>query len=237
VAAIPDEALRLSFETRLASAGKGDEVVARLRVRNVADLRGYGVGLTYDPDAVEWVGVSPSEEVLAQNGGVPPLFWSVQREGNRVYFGDYQKGGIGLAEGAVAEVRLRLRQDNPKGPVVSVADLLVQGSDRRTLRAVNLADLLLTPSDFALSHNYPNPFNPVTTIRYAIPQAERVALRVYNLLGQQVATLVDARQEAGFYAIQWDGKDAQGRPAASGVYFYRMQAGKFTRTEKMLLLK
>jgi len=237
VAALPDEAVRLSFETRLASASRGDEVVARLRVQNVADLRGYGIGLTYDADAVEWVGVSPSEEALAQSGGVAPLFWSVQREGNRVYLGDYHKMGSGLAEGAVAEVRLRLRQDNPKGPVVSLTDLLVQGADRRTLRAVNLADLLLTPSDFALSHNYPNPFNPVTTIRYAIPQAERVTLRVYNLLGQQVATLVDARQEAGFYAIQWDGKDAQGRRAASGVYFYRMQAGKFTRTEKMLLLK
>ncbi|OGG47088.1 MAG: hypothetical protein A3F84_14020 [Candidatus Handelsmanbacteria bacterium RIFCSPLOWO2_12_FULL_64_10] len=239
VAALPDEAVRLSFETRLASASKGDEVVARLRVRNIADLRGYGIGLTYDADAVEWVGVSPAEEALAQSGGVAPLFWSVQREGNRVYLGDYQKGGSGLAEGAVAEVRLRLRQDNPKGPVVSITDLLVQGSDRRTLAGVRLEDarLLLTPSDFALSHNYPNPFNPATTIRYAIPQAERVTLRVYNLLGQQVASLVDARQEAGFYAIQWDGKDAQGRRAASGVYFYRMQAGKFVRTEKMLLLK
>jgi flagellar hook assembly protein FlgD len=99
------------------------------------------------------------------------------------------------------------------------------------------ARLLLTPSDFVLYHNYPNPFNPATTIRYAIPQAERVTLRVYNILGQQVASLVDGRQEAGFYAAQWDGKDARGRGVASGIYFYRIQAGKFVRTEKMLLLK
>lgn len=238
VAVVPDEAVRLSFETSLASASKGDEVVARLRVRNVADLRGYGIGLTYDSDAVEWVGVSAGDNALTQEGGVAPLFWSVRQE-DRVYLGNFQTVGTGASDGIVAEVRLRLKQDNPKGPVVSVTDLLTQGSDHRTAAGMHLEDarLLLTPSNFDLAHNYPNPFNPATTIRYAIPQAERVTLRVYNILGQQVVSLVDARQETGFYAAQWDGKDTHGRSVASGVYFYRIQAGKFARTEKMLLLK
>jgi hypothetical protein len=93
------------------------------------------------------------------------------------------------------------------------------------------------PSTYALDQNYPNPFNPTTQIRYALPQHSNVKLTIHNLLGQEVARLVEGEQEAGFYEVQWSGRNDYGTAVASGVYFYRIQAGGFVQTSKMLLLK
>jgi hypothetical protein len=88
------------------------------------------------------------------------------------------------------------------------------------------------PREFALAQNYPNPFNPTTTVEYAIPTAERVRLVLYSALGEEVATLVDAQQEAGYYTAV-----VSGERLASGVYFYRLTAGSYTSARKMLLLR
>ncbi|MCC7262050.1 MAG: carboxypeptidase regulatory-like domain-containing protein [Candidatus Latescibacteria bacterium] len=93
------------------------------------------------------------------------------------------------------------------------------------------------PQGFTLSPNYPNPFNPTTTIRFSLPQAGEAELAIYNLLGQRVATLVRGVQEAGSHVLQWNGRDDQGRELASGVYFYRLQAGAQVETRKLLLLR
>jgi hypothetical protein len=94
------------------------------------------------------------------------------------------------------------------------------------------------PKQFALRQNYPNPFNPSTTIRYDLPVKSNVRLTVYNILGQEVISLVDGIQEAGFKSVQWDGISA-----SSGVYFYRISvngiddARQFVGTGKMILVK
>jgi hypothetical protein len=88
------------------------------------------------------------------------------------------------------------------------------------------------PLAFALEQNYPNPFNPVTTIRYAVPHRSQVVMNVYNTLGQKVAELVKGEVEAGIHEVKFDGKNL-----ASGVYFYRLQAGNFVQTKKLLLLR
>ncbi len=88
------------------------------------------------------------------------------------------------------------------------------------------------PLAFSLEQNYPNPFNPITTIRYALPSRGHVSMTMYNLLGQRVATLVDAALEAGYHSVQFNAKNL-----ASGVYFYRLQAGSFVETKKLLLLR
>ena len=93
------------------------------------------------------------------------------------------------------------------------------------------------PSAFSLSQNYPNPFNAGTLIRYALPAPADVTIRVYNLSGQLVRTLVHKRVEVGCHTIRWDGNDATGREAASGVYLYWVVANGNHLTKKMLLLR
>ena len=88
------------------------------------------------------------------------------------------------------------------------------------------------PSTFSLAQNFPNPFNPSTTIRFSLPIASHVRLTVYNPLGQAVRDLVDSEQEAGFHEVSLDGS-----ALASGMYYYRLQAGNFTETKKLMLLK
>jgi parallel beta-helix repeat protein len=98
-------------------------------------------------------------------------------------------------------------------------------------------EVVSRPESFSVSQNFPNPFNPQTQISYALPQDCDVKLTIYNLLGQRVRILVDEHQMAGYKKIFWDGKDEQGKDAASGVYFYRVQAKDFDQTRKMLMLK
>jgi hypothetical protein len=93
------------------------------------------------------------------------------------------------------------------------------------------------PRQYALSQNYPNPFNPVTQINFDLPVRSHVTLTVYNVLGQQVTTLVDQEMSANRYVVDWDGTSVEGRKVASGIYFYRLQAGDFIQTKKMMLLK
>jgi hypothetical protein len=89
-----------------------------------------------------------------------------------------------------------------------------------------------TPNRYELAPNYPNPFNPTTSIRYGLPREVMVRLEVFNILGQRVATLVDQVQKPGFYNILWDAA-----PLSSGIYFYRLDAEEFSQTRKMVLLR
>jgi flagellar hook assembly protein FlgD len=98
------------------------------------------------------------------------------------------------------------------------------------------------PREFALDQNYPNPFNPTTTISYALPTQATVRLKIINMLGQEVTTLVDAPQPGGYYNVTWTGHSDKGFAVASGVYAYRLEAktadGKnINILKKMVLLK
>ena len=95
------------------------------------------------------------------------------------------------------------------------------------------------PESFTLDQNYPNPFNAETMIRYALPTAVDVELSIFNLAGQQVATLVEGAREAGTYTVRWDGRDDDGRELASGVYLYRLQTGNGQQmeTRKLALIR
>jgi hypothetical protein len=93
------------------------------------------------------------------------------------------------------------------------------------------------PEKYSVSQNYPNPFNPTTTINFSIPKTENVKLIVYNMLGQQVRTLVNEVVNAGNQSATWDGKDSRGFSVSSGIYFYQLTSGSFTATHKMILMK
>ena len=95
----------------------------------------------------------------------------------------------------------------------------------------------LLPAAYALHQNYPNPFNPVTTIKYDLPENSQVRIAIYDMLGRKVRTLVSGFENAGFKAVQWQGKNDFGRSVGAGVYIYQIQAGDFLQTRKMILLK
>jgi hypothetical protein len=93
------------------------------------------------------------------------------------------------------------------------------------------------PTEFALQQNYPNPFNPITTIKYVVPRPEKVSLQVYNILGQEVITLVNEWQDLGEHEVVWNSRDGFGRELPSGIYFARLRVPGIARTVKMVLLK
>ena len=91
------------------------------------------------------------------------------------------------------------------------------------------------PEVYALHQNYPNPFNPETRIYYDIPESGYVSLIIYDILGRELVQLVNQNQSPGRYNILWKGEDASSNPVSSGIYFYQLNAGRFSETKKMVI--
>jgi PKD repeat protein len=127
--------------------------------------------------------------------------------------------------------------ESPRGP--SAPDWAAAG--QRAIRGDNPLTLATVaqemPDAFSLDGNYPNPFNPSTTLRYALPHEAHVRLAIYDTMGRQVAVVVDRVESAGRYEVQWNGRASNGAPVASGVYLVQMQAGTFNATHTLLLAK
>jgi len=154
------------------------------------------------------------------------------------------------ASGGTAPLTYSLSPALPAGLAFDAVTRTIAGTPRTAAAAVytyavtdaNGATVSLSlqtlPTSFSLTDNFPNPFNPATTIQYALPQAADVELTVYNVVGQVVRTLVAEHQSAGRYAVEWDATDDSGHSLSSGMYFYRLEAGgEFREVKKMLLLR
>jgi len=118
---------------------------------------------------------------------------------------------------------------------IMLADEVLKSFDLVSI--TSSAKSTLTPADFSVDQNYPNPFNSSTTIRYTIPEANEVRIQVYDVLGRRVVALVNESQTAGWHQVSWDSKSARGIDVSSGIYFYRIEAGRHLQTKKMLLLR
>ena len=103
--------------------------------------------------------------------------------------------------------------------------------------AVDESDVSNIPTSFELEQNFPNPFNPTTSIKFGLPTKSHVSVKVYNLLGQEITTLVNEDLSAGTHTTEWDGRDKNQTEVASGIYFYKLIAGDFIDTKKMMLIK
>ena len=132
---------------------------------------------------------------------------------------------VGLAIGSYAGF-LKVNSNDPVRPVKDVRIRLNVGNVDVQNNNLGL------PGEFALEQNYPNPFNPSTKITYAVPQASKVTLRVYDVLGKEVMTLVNGERQPGFYDVDFNGVNL-----ASGMYFYKLEAGSFVQTKRMMLIK
>jgi hypothetical protein len=106
---------------------------------------------------------------------------------------------------------------------------------RNILGTEDEGDLL--PKNYTLHDNYPNPFNPTTTLRFDLPQVSSITLTIYNMLGQKVRTFNMQNTSAGYHSITWDATNDLGEQVGAGVYLYQLQAKDFVKTRKMVLLK
>ena len=105
-------------------------------------------------------------------------------------------------------------------------------------RTVGVEDVYNVPTEFSLEQNFPNPFNPNTTISFRLAAPDRVRLGVYDVSGRLVSTLVDESElSAGDHQVVWNGLDQTGRASAAGIYFYHLEVGGFSQTRRMTMVK
>ncbi|NNG26719.1 MAG: T9SS type A sorting domain-containing protein, partial [Ignavibacteriaceae bacterium] len=104
----------------------------------------------------------------------------------------------------------------------------------KTLQGVTEVEDATVPLDYSLEQNYPNPFNPTTSIRYAVSKKQFISLKIYDVLGNEVATLVNEEKDAGSYKVEFSTNDLR---LTSGIYLYTLTAGNFKETKKMVLMK
>jgi hypothetical protein len=215
-------------------AGRVFEVTAKATGMN--DVMAYELVLGYDPDRVKVLpGAAVVEGDVFANNSRGSLFFS-RNEPGRVEVASGRVGREWSARGdaELVTVRFMALTEDPGQIEVLGGQFVNSGYQANTMR-VEKAQAL--PQIAALHQNFPNPFNPSTEIRFDIPTAREVQLRVFNQLGQTVRTLVDNRMKAGTYRIKWDGKTEAGNSISSGVYFYSLEAGDFSQIRKMTLVK
>ena len=180
-----------------------------------------------------------SFDAIARDGEVL-LEWKTATETNALGFyverGDVRSDLIQAAGNSDIENIYTYVDKNLDNGVTYSYNLITVDMDGKEVVAnaepVSATPMAHVPTAFALHQNYPNPFNPVTEIKYDVPKNTHVTLKVYNVLGAEVATLIDADQKANFYTVSWDARDL-----ASGVYFCTLTAGDFKAVKKMVLLK
>jgi hypothetical protein len=219
----------------------GETVSVDVSLANVQALMGYQFVLNYETDKFEFVGAAPADQdLLTSTGGETPLFhnWTDKAGevtvANAVINGSSVNGG-----GDIVRLTFRVLREFEDNARFEVANGLIADPNQLSNPAVvaGVLDIQSTPTEFALLQNFPNPFNPETTIQYNLAESADVTLQIYNVVGQVVRTLVAERQSAGRYRVQWSGMDDRSVPVSSGIYFYKIAAGKQGEVKKLMLLK
>ncbi|MCK4418044.1 MAG: T9SS type A sorting domain-containing protein [Candidatus Latescibacteria bacterium] len=189
--------------------------------------------VNYNLEVLEFLGaVSGKENLLSSKGGSTPLFLviSSKEKPGQVWIANALADSRAVSgSGILAELQFKLIGDysSPSSLTLASVELFDGQLRKNSLSAEDLTDAKLefAPKNYDLAQNYPNPFNAVTSIHYQLPEREVVSVEVYNTLGQLVRTLVGQEQPAGYYTVQWDGKDDFGREVTSGIYLYKIRAG------------
>ena len=181
-----------------------------------------------------------SDWSAASTGLTNPYVYSLAVSGRNLFAGTCMGNGVFLStdNGATwTQVSTGLTTNDVSALAIS-GSYLFAGTEAGVWRRP-LSDLVSVklsssgePAEFSVDQNYPNPFNPSTTIKYELPEATLVNLRVYDILGREVSVLVNEKRDAGVHEVKFDGSNL-----ASGVYFYRLQAGDFVQSKRLLILK
>lgn len=212
----------------------------QVSINHAQKLKGYGFVLQYDQAKYEFVEAREIDQNLLNTGsGQSPLFLASTKTPGQVAVGSMKVDGQAASgDGSLVEFTFNTTHTPVPTDFQVLDGVMVDlsgGIDPIT--NIEIGNLKPVPTDYALNQNVPNPFNPSTTINYQLPEAGEVQLVIYNLLGQEVRTLVREAMDAGFHSIVWDGMDEYGKQVASGIYIYRLSATNFTQVRRMMLLK
>ncbi|HVO75569.1 MAG TPA: T9SS type A sorting domain-containing protein, partial [Ignavibacteriaceae bacterium] len=204
----------------------------------VKGIAAINLALSFDPSVLN---------IIEANSGNLTKSFSLEKrnlEGGSINLVLNCNKGILEESGELIRLRLAINSSQTLSTYLHFDSAKVQDENTCSLNILNLKDgqIKITtgvdkmdnniPSSYFLSQNYPNPFNPSTKFRYEIPAENKVLIKIYDILGREVATLVNDYQKAGSYQVEWNaGK------FASGVYFYSIKAGDFSAVKKLLLLK
>ncbi len=191
-------------------------------------INGYPINSTIA--RISWVIPAPSTSKLTYN---------FEYADNKEFINSIRITGIttnnitleGLEKDKIYYWRVASKTDKGETSEYSAPALFSTGNIVTDINEITL------PNEFILYQNYPNPFNPSTVIKYQLPKSAYVILKVYDLIGREIKTLISQEQPAGIYSISWDGEDNYGNKVASGAYLYQIIANDFVSTKKMLLIK
>ena len=219
----------------------GELVAVDVSLTNVEAVIGYGFKLNYDAAKFEFISVAQADENLLTSTGGETLFHHSVADG-QVHVATGMYNGTAVSGGGdIVRFVFRVLYEFEDNARFEIANGLVFDPSQLQNPAVvaGVLELQSTPREFALHQNFPNPFNPDTTIKYDLAESADITLQIYNVLGQVVRTLVASEaQNAGRYQIRWNGMDERGVPVSSGIYFYQISAdGKFSDVRKLMLLK
>ncbi len=216
-------------------------IAVRVDATGVEEMTAFGLVIGYDPTAVRFERAGAGAgHLLESQGGEAPFFQVFRHTPGLIVIGNGLASGEPVSgHGPLAELVFVTTTTGPTNDAFfDLRNAVIARDDGTVHRVARLVAAQLRPAEFRLGANFPNPFNPTTSIDYDVPQAAPVELVIYDVLGQKVKTLVDdGDHHAGFHTDVWDGTDAHNRPVGNGLYFYRLTADRFHSVGKMMLLK
>jgi hypothetical protein len=199
-------------------------------------VKGSSILMSYDATYLSVDGVSNG--TLFGVAGQTALFFHKESEGKIQI--DAAALGVDRSinySGDIATIRFKVLKTGDYNISFSDVKLRDAANAELTPQYGTLTFASALPTTYDISQNYPNPFNPTTVITYQLPEQVQVDIGIYNALGEKVATLVSKIQDAGYYKVEWNGRNGYQQPLPSGVYFYKMVAGDYKSMRKMMLLK
>ncbi|MDZ7260607.1 MAG: T9SS type A sorting domain-containing protein [candidate division KSB1 bacterium] len=225
---------RLSLpQVELTPGGKAD---LPLIINSDCDLAGFQLKITYHPEQIKLLAPKLTERsqemelVVSENEGQMMILL-------------YNTSGktIAAGSGSILNFSIEAKADFTGAMPLNLEEVVLANARAEAMSVEISAESIIVdqaiPKTYELGQNYPNPFNPETTIKYGLPERTQVVLKVFNLLGQEVRTLVDEVKDGGYHEVHWDGRDNFGWSLPAGIYVYRIEAGRFKQARKMALVK
>ncbi|MCH7820248.1 MAG: T9SS type A sorting domain-containing protein [Candidatus Marinimicrobia bacterium] len=216
--------------------------ITKLKIKTTqeTDLEVMSLELNYDPNEFELINITASPMLTLDGEQIVFLKEELSDSGkiiiNLARLRNNREADLSAVD-EILEISFKIK-NVLNGDIYIRYDIRQSGNIHvaKGTSEINIKDLIV-PQKFTLFQNYPNPFNPVTLIRYGLPTASDVSLIIYNLNGQEVIRWESSDQMPGFYERKWNGTNKHGISISSGIYLYRLQAGDFVQTKKMVLLK